>query len=54
MTTDQLEQFSEALADRLTAATFVVAIRTGRRGAQRHSVARRCGGDIGANAARGD
>ena len=33
MTTDQLEQFSEALADRLAAATFVVAIRTGRRGA---------------------
>ena len=33
MTTDQLEQFSDALADRLAAATFVVAIRTGRRDA---------------------
>ena len=33
MTTDQLEQFSEALADRLAAATFVVTIRTARRGA---------------------
>ncbi|MGC1407467.1 MAG: trypsin-like peptidase domain-containing protein, partial [Acetobacteraceae bacterium] len=33
MTIDQLEQLSEALADRLAAATFVVAIRTGRRAA---------------------
>ena len=32
MTIDQLEQLSEALADRLAAAAFVVAIRTGRRG----------------------
>jgi len=33
MSIDHLEQLSEALADRLAAATFVVAIRTGRRGA---------------------
>jgi S1-C subfamily serine protease len=32
MTVDHLEQFSEALAERLAAATFAVAIRTGRRG----------------------
>jgi S1-C subfamily serine protease len=32
MSIDHLEQLSEALADRLAAATFVVAIRTGRRG----------------------
>jgi S1-C subfamily serine protease len=31
MTTDQLEQLSEALADHLAAAAFVVSIRTGRR-----------------------
>src|ERR1700760_1900264 len=32
MTAEQLEQFSEALAERVAAASFAVAIRTGRRG----------------------
>ena len=40
MTTDMLEQFSEALADRLAdAATFTVAIRTGRRDRSAVSIA---------------
>ena len=52
MTADVIEQMSEALADRLAAATCVVAVARRPSPRQRHPVAAGRGGDLGATAGR--